>query len=111
MSDDKRADEQDENRRVVYQELCNSYRAIDDFRAKLLGFLPLATGTGIFLLVSNLISNVQDVQNPAPKTEVQNLAAKTEVPNLLTPETMTAFLWAAGAFGFSITLGLFFYEL
>jgi len=24
----------------VYEQLCNSYRAIDDFRAKLLGFLP-----------------------------------------------------------------------
>src|SRR5437879_3219394 len=38
------------SRRTVYQELCTSYRAIDDFRAKLLGFMPLATGTGIFLL-------------------------------------------------------------
>ena len=33
----------------VYNELCNSYRAIDDFRTKLLGFLPLVTGGGLIL--------------------------------------------------------------
>jgi hypothetical protein len=44
------SDEKNENLKTVYQQLCESYRAIDDFRAKLLGFLPLATGTGIFLL-------------------------------------------------------------
>src|SRR5271166_4247416 len=31
----------------VYDQLCASYRSIDEFRAKLLGFLPLATGAGI----------------------------------------------------------------
>jgi hypothetical protein len=31
----------------VYQELCKSYLAIEDFRAKLLGFLPVVTGAGI----------------------------------------------------------------
>jgi hypothetical protein len=36
----------------VYDQLCESYRAIDDFRAKLLGFLPLVSGGGIFLLLS-----------------------------------------------------------
>jgi hypothetical protein len=36
----------------VYDQLCQSYRAIDDFRAKLLGFLPLVSGGGIFLLLS-----------------------------------------------------------
>jgi hypothetical protein len=30
----------EDNLRAIYQELCNSYRAIDDFRTKLLGFLP-----------------------------------------------------------------------
>ena len=45
------SDEKDENLKAVYQQLCDSYRAIDDFRAKLLGFLPLAT-SGIFLLSS-----------------------------------------------------------
>ena len=74
-----------DSRATVYQELCNSYRAIDDFRAKLLGFLPLASGTGIFLLIRPVDGDLSD-------------------------ETKTL-LWAAGAFGFFITLGLFCYEL
>jgi hypothetical protein len=67
----------------VYEQLCNSYRAIDDFRAKLLGFLPLATGTGVFLLVNDQakIKLIHSIFRPI------------------------------GAFGFIITLGLFFYEL
>src|SRR5437588_9189116 len=39
----------EDNRTTAYTELCNSYRSIDDFRAHLLGFLPLATG-GLFVL-------------------------------------------------------------
>ena|SRR2546422_5200647 len=67
----------------IYEQLCNSYRAIDDFRAKLLGFLPLATGTGVFLLVTDRakICFIQPLFRPI------------------------------GFFGFVITLGLFFYEL
>lgn len=73
---------QDEQVRV-YEQLCQSYRAIDDFRAKLLGFLPLATGTGVFFLVTD--------------------QAKIEfVQSLFRP---------IGIFGFVITLGLSFYEL
>jgi hypothetical protein len=34
------ADSQDQKLKA-YEQLCSSYRAIDDFRAKLLGFLPL----------------------------------------------------------------------
>jgi hypothetical protein len=67
--------------RTAYTELCISYRAIDDFRAKLLGFLPLATGTGIFLLYSNSDSG-------------------TEI-----------YLPAIGIFGWVITLGLFAYGI
>ena len=78
-----------EHLRTVYRELCNSYRAIDDFRAKLLGFLPLATGTGIFLLLGNL----KDFQ-------FQNY-----------PVEAKSFFAAVGIFGFLITLGLFFYEI
>jgi hypothetical protein len=44
----------DEQRKAVYEQLCISCRAIDDFRANLLGFLPLATGTGVLLLLGNL---------------------------------------------------------
>ena len=65
----------------AYEQLCISYRAIDDFRAKLLGFLPLATGTGIFFLAKNLSGEVK------------------------------GFLEPIGAFGFLITLGLFSYEI
>lgn len=82
------ASPQDEQLKA-YEQLCTSYRAIDDFRAKLLGFLPLATGTGIFLLLGS--SNLKDVKN-------------------LTPETQ-GILVAVGAFGFLITLGLFFFEI
>ncbi len=45
----------------IYNELCTSYRAIDDFRAKLLGLIPLVTGTGISLLFKK-IKNAQDIQ-------------------------------------------------
>jgi hypothetical protein len=38
------------NLRAGYDELCVTYRAIDDFRARLLGFLPVATGGGLLLL-------------------------------------------------------------
>jgi hypothetical protein len=40
-----------DNLRTTYEQLCNSYRAIDDFRSKLLGFLPLITGGGLILLM------------------------------------------------------------
>jgi hypothetical protein len=76
------SDSRDEKLRTTYDQLCYSYRAIDDFRAKLLGFLPLATGTGIFLLV------------PENKEGL-----------------LKEYLGPIGAFGFLITLGLFFYEI
>jgi hypothetical protein len=67
----------------VYEQLCQSYRAIDDFRAKLLGFLPLASAGGAFLLLN------------APEK------IKFAKP----------FLEPLGLFGFVVTLGLFFYEI
>jgi Na+/H+ antiporter NhaD/arsenite permease-like protein len=67
----------------AYEQLCSSYRAIDDFRAKLLALLPLATGGGIFLLVGD---------------------KKTAV-------AIEPYLPAIGLFGFVVTLGLFFFEL
>ena len=65
----------------TYEQLCMSYRAIDDFRAKLLALLPLATGGGIFFLLQPL-----------------------------EPETK-AHLLPIGTFGFVVTLGLFLYEI
>ena len=81
MADSAR-DTLDESLRTVYRELCNSYRAIDDFRTKLLGFLPLATGTAAFFLV----------------TDREKLAVAS------------SYLGPIGVFGFVITLGLFCYE-
>jgi len=66
----------------IYSELCNSYRAIDDFRTKLLAALPLATG-GLFLLLTDK-AKIEDVQP------------------LFAP---------IGVFGLITTLGLYFYEL
>jgi hypothetical protein len=81
------SDTQYENLRNVYDKLCTSYHAIDDFRAKLLGFLPLASGAGIFLLLKDALAD---------------------------PATSTfdgLFLLPIGVFGFVITLGLFFFEI
>ncbi len=65
----------------IYKELCNSYRAIDDFRAKLLALLPFATGVGAVFLLGNI---------------------KPENQKYLEP---------LGFFGFVVTLGLFTYEI
>jgi hypothetical protein len=67
-----------------YQEVCNSHRAITDFRGKLLALLPIASGAGIFLLLDK----------PPKKPDA----------------TFTTFLIAAGIFGAAVTIGLFFYE-
>ena len=41
------------NLRLAYQEVCKSYQGIVDFRAKLLGFLPLASGAGAYAVLSH----------------------------------------------------------
>jgi hypothetical protein len=66
--------------------VCRSYERIDDFRAKLLGFLPLVSGTGLFFLVERANTNVVDRGSPE-------------------------FLVPAGIFGLVVTLGLLLYEL
>jgi hypothetical protein len=71
----------------VYDQLCLSYRAIDDFRAKLLGFLPLASAGGAFLLLNDVLVNPDKSKFARP------------------------FLKPLGLFGFFVTLGLFFYEI
>jgi len=70
--------------RTAYEEVCKSYERIDDFRAKLLGFLPFASGTGIFLLLADVSSSGSNIAK---------------------------YLAFAGILGFAITIGLFFYEL
>jgi len=71
----------------MYEELCTSYRAIDDFRSKLLGFLPLVSGSGVFLLLNDSLTD----------------DAKRKVTLLS--------LALIGWFGFVVTIGLFFYEI
>jgi hypothetical protein len=74
--------EQIENTRTIYTQLCESYRAIDDFRTKLLAALPLASGTGIFLLIG--------------KPE-ERIPAGSLMP--------------IGVFGFLAALGLYIFEI
>jgi hypothetical protein len=73
-----------ENTRAAYNELCTNYRAIDDFRAKLLALLPFATGGGIFLLLNKDIATLAELK---------------------------PFFLPIGLFGFAITFGLFAYEI
>lgn len=66
---------------TFYQELCSSYHGIDDFRSKLLGLLPLATGAGAAVLIDKVTKDNQMYLEPI------------------------------GYFGFVITMGLFVYEI
>jgi hypothetical protein len=43
----------DQSLRDSYNEICSSYHSIDEFRTKLLGFLPLASGVGIFAITKD----------------------------------------------------------
>ena len=72
-----------ESLRTEYREVCQNHRAVTDFRGKLLTLLPLASGTGIYLLI--------------PKGN----------PNDLAP----AYFLAIGLFGVLVTLGLFLHEI
>jgi hypothetical protein len=65
----------------AYNALCTSYHAIDDFRTKLLGFLPLVTGGGLVLLTGR----VEDVRKD--------------------------FFGPVGRFGILVTVGLLAYEM
>jgi len=71
----------------AYDQLCQSYRAIDDFRSKLLGFLPVVTGAGIVTLSKEVL-------------DAGSVGA--EKARVFT---------AIGAFGAMVTLGLFAYEI
>ena len=73
--------------RMAYQEVCTSFHSIDDFRAKLLGLLPLVSGVGIFFLLNGTF------------TDTSKRAFVSQ------------FLGPIGIFGCIVTIGLFFYEL
>jgi hypothetical protein len=85
MGEEQKTESTKEEFKTAYAEVCQSYHLIDDFRAKLLGFLPLVSGTGIFLLFSDTF-----IKNT-------NLSSK--------------YLSVIGIFGSIVTLGLLFYEL
>lgn len=68
-----------------YQEVCKTHAGITDFRAKLLALLPIASGAGVGLLVTQ---------------------GKGDIST-----TLAGLLIALGAFGAVVTVGLFFYEL
>jgi hypothetical protein len=70
---------------LAYSSVCDSYHKIDDFRAKLLALLPLASGAGILILLT------RDVVAPGRANDVH--------------------LIAAGLFGLGATIGLFVYEI
>jgi hypothetical protein len=70
--------------KAIYEEVCRSHDGITEFRAKLLGLLPLASGAGIFLLVGN-------------EVVAQDVSVLHLIP--------------IGIFGILISLGLFIYEL
>ena len=78
-----------ESVKALYDRVCESYHAVDDFRMKLLALLPVATGTGVFLLLSG-------------KAELAGGNSAGQVPEAL---------GAIGIFGALFTSGLFTYEL
>jgi hypothetical protein len=71
------------NCRTLYEQVCSQHDGIADFRGKLLGLLPIASGAGIFLLFRN-----------------------GGIPDDLRPH-----LVAIAVFGITVTTALFFYEL
>jgi hypothetical protein len=87
MNDSSLSTNDPDNLRAAYEQICSGYQAIDLFRSTLLGLLPLASGTGIFLLLSDTFAKNQE------------------------PALLPQFLLPIGAFGFAVTLGLYFYEL
>jgi hypothetical protein len=83
-------------RLAVYEEVCKSYHATDEFRAKLLGFLPLASLTGILLIGRS------DVLATAAPTQGTPTAAAAE---------STALLGFVSFFAAAFTIALFLYEI
>ncbi|SRR6266571_890312 len=75
----------EEDVRTAYDAVCEAFHRIEEFRGKLLALLPLASGTGIFLLLNKDLHPAHD--------------------------GVRAYLVAAGLLGFLVTLGLFIYEL
>ncbi|MFD9324299.1 hypothetical protein [Streptomyces sp. NPDC060065] len=81
MTDRPKEHASQDQHKAVYQEICVSYRAIDDFRAKLLGFLPLVSGVGAGVLLGKEPGDPKPIWLPV------------------------------GLFGLVVALGLYAYEL
>jgi hypothetical protein len=75
--------------KTVYEQVCKAHDGIADFRAKLLAFLPIASGTGIFLLLDKEIAAVD---------------------GRISPVALPHFV-GIGIFSAIIAVGLFIYEL
>jgi len=71
---------------LVYQELCTSYCSIETFRGRLLGLLPLFSGSGIVLLLKSPFTQI-----------IQGVSAGQYIESV-------------GILGCIVTLGLFSYE-
>jgi hypothetical protein len=69
---------------LLYEEVCKSLHQIDDFRARLLGLLPLSSGVGIFLLLGTSDGGASSIGR---------------------------WLGVIGVIGFVISFGLFVYEV
>jgi hypothetical protein len=89
----------DPQSQVLYERVCESYHAVDDFRMKLLGLLPIATGTAVFLLL-NGNADLLGADDPGHAGRAGSTVA----------EASNALL-AIGLFGLVFTVGLFAYEL
>lgn len=74
----------------AYEQLCHSYRAIDDFRGKLLAALPVASAGGAFFLIGDKLDRLADP------------GALAAAAPLLT---------AIGIFGATVTVALLCYEI
>lgn len=46
-----------ENKQMLYQQICTNLQNIEDFRLKLFGFLPIATGGSFFVTFLSSIFN------------------------------------------------------
>lgn len=84
----------DEMQTTIYQAICTSYNAINDWRAKLLGFLPLASGAGIFFLLNSSFTTV---------------TTQGKSTTITTP--LTQYLLPIGIVGALVTAGLFIYDV
>jgi hypothetical protein len=65
LAPERSSDADGDRMRLLYGEVCRSYHAVTDFRAKLLGLLPITSGAGIFVLLgTDIASGIDDYLIP-----------------------------------------------